>query len=219
MLAQTSTWTGAVDNSWGTPGNWNKAPAFDGTDQLVLGILVQPNQVLGATRAIHSLTFNQGGFAVTGNALTLNNSGAGIFSTGNNTVGTDLYPQVPVTYQSDSGTLTLAGVVIANSAYAPGAPAAPTLTGTGNFTVSGSIQGAGGLVMNGTGTLLLSGTNYNAGSLTINSGVLKLAAANTSIGSGGLLLNSGGTFDLNGVNASISRAFPARAPFCSVATP
>ncbi len=165
---------------------------------------MQPNQVLGATRAIQTLTFNQGGFTVTGNALTLNNSGAGIFSTGSNTIGSDLYPQVPVTYQSNAGMLTLAGVVIANSAYYPNSPAAPTLNGAGNFTVSGSIQGAGGLVMNGTGTLLLSGTNYNAGSLTINSGTLKLASATTIANNGALIVNSGGVFDLNGLSPTVT---------------
>ncbi len=203
VRAQTSTWTGAAGNSWGTPGNWNHAPAFDGTDQLILSSLVQPNQVLGATRAIHTLTFNQGGFTVTGNALTLNNSGAGIASTGSNTIGSDLYPQVPVTYQSDAGTLTLTGVVIANSAYYPNPPAAPTLTGAGNFAISGSVQGADGLVMNGTGTLLLSGTNYNAGGLTLNAGTLKVAAVNTLASNGWLFLNSGATFDLGGVSPTV----------------
>lgn len=201
--AQTSTWTGTVSNAWGTPGNWNHAPAFDGTDQLTLSTLKQPSQVLGANRAIHSLTFTRGGFTVTGNALTLDNSGAGISSTGSNTVGSDLYPQVPVTYQSVSGTLTLAGEVVANSSYYPDPPAAPTLTGAGNFTISGSIQGAGGIVMNGSGTLLLSGTNYYAGGLTISSGTLKLAAADTIAYNGWLFLDSGGTFDLNGVSPDI----------------
>lgn len=195
--AQTSTWIGAAGNSWGTPGNWDRAPAFDGTDRLLLSNLVEPYQVLGSNRSINLLTLARSGFSVTGNSLALYGAGAGIVSTGNNTVGSGLYPQVPVTYQSNSGTLTLSGDVIVNGV------AFPTLTGAGNFTITGIVQGGGGLVMNGSGTLLLTAANFYNGAMTINAGTLKYASTASNTANGPLILGSGGTLDLNGRDLAV----------------
>lgn len=203
LRAQTATWTGAVNNNWGVPGNWTAPPAFNGADALVLDTLKQPSQTLSGDRNINSLNFKRGGFSVANNNLSLNNSGAGIFSTGSNTVASAVYSLAPTTFRSEAGTLTLSGLITANSAYPPTAPAAPTLTGAGDFIVSGSVQGAGALTMSGTGSLLLSGTNYFTGATTVNSGTLKLGGSQLSQNAGALILNAGGTLDLNGHDATI----------------
>jgi fibronectin-binding autotransporter adhesin len=119
--------------------------------------------------------------------------------------------------KSGTGTLTLSdgnltGITISN----PGAnytlsPTIVDLTGSagiGSVTLAGTIrQGAtltnssstGSLTTNGTGTLTVSGNNTYTGATTINSGILKFAAADAS--SSALIGVSEGTFAIANAGA------------------
>ena len=67
-----------------------------------------------------------------------------------------------------------------------------TVGGTGNTSVSGSIEGAGGLTKTGTGILSISGSSSYAGTTSVNGGTLSFLDANsisaaTSVAASGIL--------------------------------
>ena len=71
-----------------------------------------------------------------------------------------------------------------------------TLLATDSAAITGSLDGAGGLIKNGTGLLALSGTNTYLGATTLSAGTLRAQGA-ASLGAGALAIN-GGTLQLAG---------------------
>ncbi|HEY4292628.1 autotransporter-associated beta strand repeat-containing protein, partial [Luteibacter sp.] len=73
------------------------------------------------------------------------------------------------------------------------------LSGTTTLTVTGVVQGSGGLVKGGDGTLLLTGTNTYAGGTRVGQGVLR-AASNQAFGTGNMTMENvtGAKLDLDG---------------------
>ncbi|MDD5085401.1 MAG: autotransporter-associated beta strand repeat-containing protein, partial [Candidatus Omnitrophica bacterium] len=76
-----------------------------------------------------------------------------------------------------------------------GADRTVTVSGSGNLTVGGVIDGAFNLTKAGTGTLTLSGANTYTGTTTINAGTLAYGA-NDVIADTGAVTVSGGTLDI-----------------------
>lgn len=100
-------------------------------------------------------------------------------------------------FDSDSGTLNLAGLVPVS---APSVPSARTLTfmGAGNFLVSGAISNANGyavsVVKTNTGTLTMNGVNKYTGSTAVAGGTL----AGTGTLMGPVMIASGATLSPGG---------------------
>src|SRR5207249_2108682 len=120
-----------------------------------------------------AIQFTGPGFTLGGNAVTL---------TGGVTIdpavasGTDAV-NLPVTLAADQ-TFTAANT---GTTLTVGGPVALgtftlTLTGQGDFDVTGAVAGAGGLTKTGTGRATLSGANTYAGQTQVTGGTLRAAS-------------------------------------------
>lgn len=186
----TSMWNGGgADTSWSSAANWN-------------GTLPVNNQILsfqGTTRqtstnnaltAVGQVIFANGGFNLSGNAVTL--QGGLVNTAGNNTWGIATTLTSPQSFLSSTGTLTVSGTV--NTAGYD-----LTFDGAGNITESAVISGAGNLIKSGTGTAILSAKNTFTGSVTVNAGTLRFGTSTNNY-AGGTVIN-GGTLELTGGNS------------------
>jgi len=172
------TWIGAgADNNWSTAANWDVAPAAG--DRLFFAGTARTSSVndLAADTVFDSLTFENGDFTITGNAVGLNpQHGAAIDSSGGeNTVS------LPVTLEEDSrfliesgGGLSFGtGAVIDTNGYLLTVESANAAAPASVW--QGTVDGAGGLTKTGLGAVTLSGANSYTGDTTVDQGTLVLA--------------------------------------------
>ena len=197
--AATITWNGGGgDTNWSTAGNWNGATPANG-DTLVFSGSTRQTNTNNWLATLGAVTFTTGGFAIGGNAVTLNGD---LTSTGNNTWNLATTLGSARIFTSQSGTLTLGGT-ITNAGYLT------TIAGAGNTLISSAIGGTGGLAKTGAGTLTLSNSgNTYSGATSITGGILAISAdsqlgtAPGTFTQGQLVLDSGtlsstGTFSLD----------------------
>jgi autotransporter-associated beta strand protein len=191
-------WTGAAGSNWSTAGNWaedvaptsGKSLVFDTTTVGFAGTaaaFAPNNDISGLTDITIGINDNSsaGDFVIGGNSIGLRvTPGTAITSTvtvtsgGGATINNPLSLNANTVFGVGLGTLTLGGIV------------------SGGFSATqGSAPGA---------TLALNGANTYSGGTTIATGTL-LANNNTALGSGPLTL-SGGT--LSGATAFITLANP-----------
>jgi autotransporter-associated beta strand protein len=117
------------------------------------------------------------------------------------------YDGPPCTYASvmaplvvDGGTLE-AGATFAVARSVVLGPRHGTFDTAGfTLTLSGTVDGAGGLTKNGAGTLVLAGPATYAGATVVNAGTLLVGASNALPAGTVVTLASGGTLDGNGQN-------------------
>jgi autotransporter-associated beta strand protein len=185
---------GGGDNNWTTAANWvgNVAPSAGAN--LVFGGNVQQtsNNNFAAGTAFRSITFTNGGFTLTGNAVTLTGAGSDITNTsGANRITLQGVTAAanPLIITSSVGTLTLSGPVNDGGGV--------TVAGSGNTVINGVISGGGGLTKQGAGTLTLWGANTYTGATAVQGGYL-VVANNAALGStaGGTTVTAGGTLVL-----------------------
>ncbi|GGF61427.1 hypothetical protein GCM10007301_21480 [Azorhizobium oxalatiphilum] len=184
------------------------ANSYSGTTSVTAGVLnIQSASALGDTAAGTVVSDGaaleiQGGIAVGAEALTL--SGTGVSNGGalRNISGANSYAgaislAADTRIASDAGTLTLSGGITGASMATP---AALTVGGAGNTTISGVI-GANltGLTKNGTGTLTLSAANTYTGPTTISAGTLALSGFGSIASSSAVQVN--GTLDVSNIVA------------------
>jgi fibronectin-binding autotransporter adhesin len=196
--AATITWNGGGgDDNWSTVANWVTAAPVNG-DALVFSGATRPSNTNNFLTSVGAVTFGNGGFSISGNALTL----AGDFTnSGNNTWSINSTLSGARTLTSNSGVLTLSGQVNLSSNLL-------TIGGAGNTTVSGVVGGSGGLLKSGSGVLVLSNTNVYTGSTRISGGSVSITA-DTNLGAvpvsatpGSIVIDGGiltttGTFTLS----------------------
>jgi len=186
--AGTHTWSGGFpeDNGWAAAASWSSGgPVVDGeTVDLIfpagIGNHVSVNDRNNVT--VHSITFLDGGYAVSGKPVTLTGSitSCGAFalceSSVDNTVG------LPMAL---SGTVPLIA-----GAQAQGPP--PTLV------LSGVLSGGGSLNQSGFSVLRLRGNNSFTGGVTVNSGTLNVASSGAlGTAAGSTTMASGSTLTLD----------------------
>ncbi len=197
------TWTGGGANgNWNTSANWGGAVPSSGDKLIFNGTTRQTNTNDLSGLTLPWVKFNNGGFALYGNAFTV--SGAITNSTGNNTLNNALTLSGAVRMQSDSGTLTLAGTLGGTGSLTKDGSGTVQLAGTGANTFSGNT------VVN-SGTLALGktvGVNAIAGNVTVGDGsgadTLQLTAANQIADSSVVTVSANGVFSLNGLAETVS---------------
>jgi len=142
-----------------------------------LGTGATPTVSSGATLELDGgISINN---ALTLNGVGVNNQGALLNVSGDNTYSGSIKINNDSTIGSNSGTLILSGPMDGNGK-------AVTFVGAGNTTVTGVVSSNGTAVtMNGTGVLSLFGVNTFGGGTTINSGTLA-ANNNQSLGATGV---------------------------------
>ncbi len=157
------TWTGSGTHQWSDRLSWSGAPPLDGTGLIFSGTQNQTN-LNDLFENVGAVTIKNGGFQISGQAVTLR---AGFASIGDNTwdIGTKLlFPQTNV---NESGTLTWSGPIDNN-----GHPL--TFHVKAAVEVTGSLSGSGDLIKTGSGKLTLAGTNLFHGETRVASGTLVL---------------------------------------------
>jgi fibronectin-binding autotransporter adhesin len=174
--AGTMTITG--DNSIGYGGTTAiNAGVLNIQNSLALGQAGANDPTKGTTVASGAALQVQGNIAVGTEALTL--SGTGISTdgalrniSGNNSWAGAVTLNAATRVNSDAGTLTLSGAVIATNQNL-------TVGGAGNTTISGAIgTGSGTITKDGTGTLTLTGDSTYTGATTVSAGVVNIQHSN-----------------------------------------
>lgn len=180
----TSQWNGGGSNtSWSTASNWNGVLPVNGQVLTFSGINRQASSNNQLT-AIGQSVFSNGGFALSGNAVTLQ---WGVLNqAGNNTWGIASKLLAPQAYTSNAGLLNISGTTNNNGFDL-------TLDGAGDITVSGVIAGAGGLLKSGNGIASLSVGNTYTGGTIISQGTIVAGNSNALSSTGTITLNNPST--------------------------
>ncbi len=158
--AATRTWTGTTSGSWSVASNWGGVAPETGDDLVFpagASNLSNTNDLTPNT-LFNSITISGSGYTLSGNKIILGPGLAGITdsaSSGGNTLALDI--RLDATRD----------ISIVNSGE--------------SLTISGRIDGIGGINKEGAGTLILSGANTFGGTLKINYGVIN-ARNNTALG-------------------------------------
>ena len=152
-------WSGSgTTRLWSDPGNWGGGTLYPGV-RLVLGQASRQANVNDAISSAAWVQFTTGGFACSGNPLSLQ---SGLTNTGNNTWGIPTTLTAPQTWLNNSSQLTITGA-ISNSGFTH------TLIANGDLAIKGPVSGAGGITKSGSARLILQGTNSYTGPTTIAS--------------------------------------------------
>jgi autotransporter-associated beta strand protein len=192
-----SAWNGGgTDGYWSTAANWSGTLPVNGSSLTFQGTLRQSN-TNNLLNAAGQVLFNNGGFTLTGNPITL--LWGLVNQTGNNTWAIGSTLSAPQSFVCSNGILTVSGPVT-NGGFNL------TFDGAGSNVVSGLISGAGGLIKNGAGVAVLSGANSYTGITTVNSGLVLDGIGSTTAGAFGtfnaaataIIIFSGATVDING---------------------
>lgn len=188
------TWSAATDTSWDNPLNWlsGSTPLADVaalfTDAATSKtVALTPGATAGALRFNASTSYTLSG----NNPLELNNVGR--------------HGEISAT----DGTHTIAAPLSLNRTAAIG------ITGDSALTLSGTINGSGGLYKMGNGKLTLTGANTFSGRITADGGELDIANANafgTANPDHSNLILSSGTLRYSGNPTEKNRGFTITAP-------
>jgi fibronectin-binding autotransporter adhesin len=220
-----STWSGTIDDKWGTAGNWNFAPA-NGSNLVFSGTSNQINTNNAGITSINNLILSNGGWDIKlgGSDFTI----AGITATNSSSLTGNVIMtggDRTITLSGSSSTLTLAGtlkllrtssqtltvngagntLVLGGLILTDGTARSRTIAGTSHVVINGSVanggSNAGTLIKTSTGSLTLNGTNTYTGNTTINAGTLALGASASINTTPRITIAAGATFDVSSQSA------------------
>ncbi|CAN5758863.1 hypothetical protein BH09VER1_BH09VER1_12940 [soil metagenome] len=218
MRAASATWTGGVDGTWITSGNWTPSVPGSATnattnaDTATLLSNVNTTVTVDATRALGSLrlnatagafTFNSGAFyfgasggagGATAVVLASGATNSQVINSGVNAlrIGTGANG-FGFTNSSTTATLTFNGSVTGNNGGAS-APTTLNLDGVGSSFINGIIgdgTGALSIIKVGSGTWTVTGANTNTGNTTAADGTFAVNFGGISSPSNNVLNSSG----------------------------
>ncbi len=218
-FAATDTWSGGTDGNWGSTGNWvggNATPANN--DNLIFGANSQQNNTNNISNlTIGFLTFTNGGFALNGNALTVNPTSTGIFTNlvGVNIISNNLFITPAGKYWSvaTNTELRLAGVST-NTSLTGTSAGWLGMTNDGIVRVTGTVKSERGMDLwrgtiiiddgfiqaNNDGIRFKPTAGWTAALQITNNGILRIG------GGGNLRMGNGGTgFGGPAASGSLSR--------------
>lgn len=180
QVLSTCTWTGAVDSSWGTPGNWNTAPGAG--DTLVFpASAVRYNMVndLASGLSLAGLRFDGSGYSLSGNQISLTDTLQAAQGSGKDVVS------LPINFSGFNTIDVLQSAAELDLAGALSSPGTLTKTGTGTLLYTNAITFTGN-------TQVASGTLVNNANLN---GDIFLGVSSTLNGQGtsNALTSTGGT--------------------------
>ncbi|XHR28459.1 MAG: beta strand repeat-containing protein [Chthoniobacteraceae bacterium] len=202
-------WIGTTDSSWATSTNWSGAVpasadtayfnnAGNGNTTIDLGSGVTLGKLVFDTSSaaaytigaggVGNQTFTTGSVGVTLTAAVVNNQTINA----NVVLGTDATAASYSFSNLSAKTLTIAGGIAGGTGGTAGAKTI-SLTGNGNFALSGPISDGGATVniaKGGTGILTLSGSNSFSGGLSLIAGTLNINNA-SALGTGTFTLTAG----------------------------
>ena len=184
-----ATWNSTTGGNWSVASNWNTNPLIPNAVGDQAKFIANSAFTLTITQNVPGLTLgamqinNIGSVQITGsNALTMDNSAPNAVLTVGSSVG--------------NGAHVIATNVVLND------PLSLTQSSAGEFTFSGAVSGAGGLIKNGVGSVRLGGgaANTFAGDTRVNAGTLRLfKTANLNAIGGNLIVGD----DVGGANADL----------------
>ena len=229
---QTLSWspTGTVDSggsgTWNTIGAvwanaavccqpWNNAaiPAYDALFTGAAGTVT-----VSGTIGVHSITFNTGGYTLTGGTLTLQGLTPTISSTGALSTIRSVVGGSAGMVKGGTGTILLTGAntysgttTISDGTLQVGSGGTTGTLGTGavvnnagltfsrsnTLTVGNGISGTGTVTKTGSGTTIFTGANSYSGTTTISTGTLQVGNGGTTgtLGTGAVVNNATVTFN------------------------
>jgi len=208
--AATKTWSGAgVGNSWATAANWSDGIVPVASDSLVFPSgalqLTNVNNISSGT-SFKSLTFQAGGYSISGNSLTIKNAaGITVPSGASGTITISLNVKLSA---AQTWTVTDSGATLIVSSVISGSSSSKTLTkaGAGTLRFGGSSTNSftGKFTVNdGPVQFAKSSGNALSGQLIINGGTVTLSVSTGQIPTKRVTINYPGILDLNGFSDTI----------------
>jgi fibronectin-binding autotransporter adhesin len=198
----TKIWTGKAGANWRQAGNWIGGLPANGDDLIFPAgaATLNTNNDFGSGTIFHSLTFEAGGYSISGNGIFLQTSLTTTEPTGsgNSSVGIN----IPITTGGNTSFVaTYAGTTLTFT-QAITAAGQVVFDGAGTTVVTGQVNGSGGILKTGPGTLQLfpaGAGNIYTGITTVSAGILA-ANNSTSLGasSSSVSVTDGATLLLNG---------------------
>jgi filamentous hemagglutinin family protein len=167
---------GGADNLWLTALNWLDGFAPDPEDRLIFGMTVRQANFnnFAAGTLFESITFNAGGFTLSGNALNLSHGLFTLAGAGSNAINLNVTTTQAQNWSiADGTTLTLNGALTLGDEL--------TVSRAGTMQFEGTIDGDHALVVNGAGTVRF-GNTVTINSLTTSGGFTQLGANVTTTG-------------------------------------
>jgi choice-of-anchor A domain-containing protein len=197
------TWSGAVNNSWSTPGNWDTGAPTTGDDLVFPATALNKSNVndLPAGLSITRLTFQGNGYTLGGNAIAITTAVANNVTSGTNVVNLDLDLSTvgQVQFTGMNATLNLNGDLLLG---------AGGVLLASRVNVFGVISGPGGVDVIGTNPVVtLRADNLYTGVTTIRAPVQidgEQPSSDVSLQSGIL----GGIGSVGNLTATIGRVDP-----------
>ena len=176
VVLTVSTWSGAVDNLWSNPGNWDTMPQPG--DSLVFPASASSLSALNdlpAGESFDSLTLQGSNYSITGNSIALFGSIGSTQTNGGNLLGLDL------AFTGASANVTVS-------------------QGSANLSLSGAISTVSGLNKFGPGQLVFANSLTYSGVTTVDSGTL----VNNSNLNGSLFLSTSAILQGQGSSTSLT---------------
>lgn len=184
-----STWSGAVDNFWSTPGNWDTPPVAG--DNLVFpAAAVNKTSVndLAAGIAYQSVFIDGAGYAISGSPIQIDTALTSFYNSGESSVQmdltfTDMMPGIAVVFPDS--TLTIGSRIFTANTLSKSGQGALKLLNVAQTYTADTVINAGNLELYST---LAGGVRLEPGTRLNGNGTM------------GALISSGGTVDATGLS-------------------
>jgi autotransporter-associated beta strand protein len=198
-LPPTLTWTGGslTSDNWSDDANWGGQHCSAGANLVFAGTqrLAALNDLPAAT-TFSSITFNAGGFSLSGAAIKL--AGPVANTVGSNAIQLPLTAAVPLNISTSTGTTLLLAQTLDNGGFDL------SFSNAGTCRVSAAVSGTGGLTASGTGTLTIEAAATYTGPTSVSS-LLRTQCLSALQSSSAVSIAADGSIDISDGVSSFSQ--------------